>query len=212
MWGRIARNGAQSASAGQPEELGPAGVCAVCVSAQGPGVELLQGRDGELNGAAAGVSFSVGAFRDPPAGRIITGHRGQGPDLASARVVWLSQSRLHPPEREWGKPTQYSVLTQGAACEPCLPRVQSRLSLPSNLPPPAVQPVQPVQGLPACQPASQPACSGFSVESTSSWPGQGVPGLPPGRQRPSALVGPTWSTTSSSDPQPDRGQILATHT
>lgn len=84
------------------------------VSAQGPMAAVCWARLGSMNpkggatagegrrenGAAADVSFSVGAPRDAPAGRIITGHWGQGPDLTSAGVVWLSQSRLHPPEKK----------------------------------------------------------------------------------------------------------------
>lgn len=134
-----------------------------CVSAQGPMAAVCWARLGSMNpksgttagegrrenGAAADVSFSVGAPRDAPAGRIITGHSGQGPDLASARVVWLSQSRPHPPEKKKACPPRSRLRA--------LPRVQSRPSLPSTTcrpARPASQP-QPVQGLP-CPPCALP--------------------------------------------------------
>ena len=108
-----------------------------------------------------------------PAWRIITGHGGQG---ARPRFVWFSQSRLH--------------LARGKACPP-------GAAASSSCP---VAPVVPSSCRPARQPASQTcprparACQARQVlscrgGSSSSCPGQGLPGLPPGRQRPTGLVG-----------------------
>lgn len=76
----------------------------------------------------------------PLLSRKITGHRGQGPDLASARVVWLSQSRLHPAlSKKKGPPTTKEPPATPSSCpsraRPCRP-------------PAAVQPVSPFQELP----------------------------------------------------------------
>lgn len=150
-------------------------------------VELLQGtewRSAPSSTLAADVSFRVGALGMAPAWRIITGHRGQGPDLALSGSPNLDSTC----ERK-SLPTEEPPASSSSC--PSRPPIAA-VQLPSS--PPAMLPCQPAQG-PAnktCQAQARPGQSvpgSAAVESPSSCPGQGVPGLPPGRQRPAGLVG-----------------------
>lgn len=155
-------------------------------------LELLQGR------RSADVSFSVDPSGMAPAlleYTVITGHGGQGPDLALSGCPNLDSTR-----------EKKSLPTKEPPASP--PRVQSRPSLPPSCRP-ARQPRLPVQGtarFSAVWPSGPLVLWSCSCGVALILPG-------PGRAWSSwSPAGPGWSSTSPSDPLPDRGQTLATHT
>lgn len=137
-------------------------------------VELLQGTEW-LSPPSRGRFISCGGSRDGPC---LANNYWSWRSGARPRVVWFSQSRLHPPEK---KPAHR------APAPPRVRRARGAVQLPSS--PPARLARQ------ACQvrhcapgPVLVPVLV-LQGGSPSSCPGQGLPGLPPGRQRRAGLVG-----------------------
>lgn len=166
-----------SASFGVPEPgpmaarlLGSAGLD------QSQGWSYCRGRNGSAP-LAADVSFRVGGSRDGPC---LANNYWPWRSGARPRVVWFSQSRLHPPEEKACPPgASSSSCPSRAWCRPAAavqhpPARQVCRSARSatGAPGPVLVPVLVLQG-----------------GASSSCPGQGLPGLPPGRQRRAGLVG-----------------------
>lgn len=155
-----------------------------------PRVELLQGTEW-LSPPSRGRLMSCGGSRGGPC---LTNNYWSRRSGARPRVVWFSQSRLHQLTCVRKKPAHRAPPSSSCPSRPsCRPA--------------AVQPAQPTRSCQARQVRLDAMVSAGWVVLILPRPGRAwSPAWSTENGRPG------WSSTSPSDPQPDRGQTLATTT